>query len=59
MTEKEIFLAAITGLAANPEYTHFDENSIVNAAISITEKVTSQLNKDGSLRIKKKDSARG
>ena len=36
MTDKEILLAVITGVTANPEYAQFSDETIANKAISIS-----------------------
>ena len=36
MTDKEILLAVITGVTANPEYAQFSDETIANKTINIS-----------------------
>ena len=53
MKEKEILLAVITGVTANPSYAHFSEETIANTAIKIAEKITEKIQKNEVLPKKK------
>ena len=58
MTDKEILLAVITGVTANPEYAQFSDETIANKAINISNLLTEKINekvqemeKDGLVEI--------
>lgn len=53
MTEKEIFLAVITGVTANPSYANFSEETIANKAIRMAEIITEKLQQNEALPKKK------
>ena len=44
MTDKEILLAVITGVTANPEYAQFSDETIANKAINISNLLTEKIN---------------
>ena len=44
MTDKEILLAVITGVTANPEYAQFSDETIANKAINISNILTEKIN---------------
>ena len=46
MTDKEILLAVITGVTANPEYAQFSDETIANKAISISILLTEKINEN-------------
>lgn len=54
MKEKEILLAVITGVTANPSYTHFSEETIANTAIRIADKIIEKLQQNEVLPKKQK-----
>ena len=46
MTDKEILLAVITGITANPEYAQFSDETIANKAISISILLIEKINEN-------------
>ena len=46
MTDKEILLAVITGVTANPEYAQFSDETIANKAINISNILTEKINEN-------------
>ena len=46
MTDKEILLAVITGVTANPEYAQFSDETIANKAINISNLITKKVNEN-------------
>ena len=46
MTDKEILLAVITGVTANPEYAQFSDETIANKAINISNLLTEKINEN-------------
>ena len=46
MTDKEILLAVITGVTANPEYAQFSDETIANKAINISNILTEKANEN-------------